>query len=436
MDSPHLTLRRGEIHRFKFEASADGMPLSFFDHPEHEMPRIRLKMLVDPRVDKPGDKYTKPPEIKVVGGSMFANYLNDKIATIAEFNGTNLLVSENQPFEISRPFAKALLSETNVTAVRVRPLEINEFGIYNAHGGFAHHRNNPPTVTIHRASFWEDYTEPNATAKAYVDGVGTISPVIANNGLLGNRWERRTQGDPTPELVVWGSGSEANASVLKTTHKVNNKTIYDHTIQIIDQGVGFEPNATMAVLHYPTEPLAMWTFDKHESLYDSNDTRFHPSPAWNRELTEGLVHYWSFDEENGTTVFDQIGDDHITVGELSENNRSVWGAKGRAIYLNSSADSITSSVSVTDQNFTLSMWLKPKSQDFATFDIGGSGLSYDHSDREYSFNSTDISRLSEPSKWSHLAFTGDGGFYVDGIKSFATAATSPAIDNRRFQWIN
>ena len=77
---------------------------------------------------------------------------------------------------------------------------------------------------------------------------------------------------------------------------------------------------------------------------------------------------WSFDEENGTTVFDQIGDDHITVGELSENNRSVWGAKGRAIYLNSSADSITSSVSVTDQNFTLSMWLKPKSQDFATFD--------------------------------------------------------------------
>ena len=194
MDSPHLTLRRGEIHRFKFEASADGMPLSFFDHPEHEMPRIRLKMLVDPRVDKPGDKYTKPPEIKVVGGSMFANYLNDKIATIAEFNGTNLLVSENQPFEISRPFAKALLSETNVTAVRVRPLEINEFGIYNAHGGFAHHRNNPPTVTIHRASFWEDYTEPNATAKAYVDGVGTISPVIANNGLLGNRWERRTQG--------------------------------------------------------------------------------------------------------------------------------------------------------------------------------------------------------------------------------------------------
>ena len=133
--------------------------------------------------------------------------------------------------------------------------------------------------------------------------------VISNNGLLGNRWERRTVGDPTPELVVWGSGAEANATVLKTTHKVGNKTIYDHTIQIIDQGAGFEPNATMAVLHYPAKPLAMWTFDKHESLYDSNDTRFYPSPAWNRELTDGLVNYWTFDEEEGTTVFDQIGDE-------------------------------------------------------------------------------------------------------------------------------
>ena len=106
----------------------------------------------------------------------------------------------------------------------------------------------------------------------------------------------------------------------------------------------------------------MWTFDKHESLYDSNDTRFYPSPAWNRELTEGLVHYWTFDEEAGTTVFDQIGDeagDHITVQELSENNRSVWGAKGRALLMDGSAINGID-MTITEANFTLSFWLKPK----------------------------------------------------------------------------
>ena len=53
------------------------------------MPRIRLKMLVRPQVDENGDNYTTPPEVKVVGGSMFANYLSNDIATIAEFNQTS-----------------------------------------------------------------------------------------------------------------------------------------------------------------------------------------------------------------------------------------------------------------------------------------------------------------------------------------------------------
>ena len=132
-----------------------------------------------------------------------------------------------------------------------------------------------------------------------------------------------------------GNGSDANASVLQTTHNVGNKTIYDHTIQIHNQGVGFEPNATMAVLHYPIGPMAMWTFDKHEGLYDSDDTRFYPSPGWNRELTDSLTH-WAFDEENGTEAADQpptgSGTTLLGLAELSDANNSHWGAKGRAVH--------------------------------------------------------------------------------------------------------
>ena len=87
---------------------------------------------------------------------------------------------------------------------------------------------------------------------------------------------------------------------------------------------GFEPNATMAVLHYPHDPMAIWTFDLHESLYDdANESRFQPSPAWDRDLNIGLVHYWTFDEENGTTLVDSVpsgnGSNITDVDELSES---------------------------------------------------------------------------------------------------------------------
>ena len=90
----------------------------------------------------------------------------------------------------------------------------------------------------------------------------------------------------------------------------------------------------MAVLHYPYEPFAMWTFDRHESLYgNATAARFQPTPGWNREILGGLQHYWNFDEENGTEITDQL--DHggaITVPELSKKAICV-GAKGRAMYL-------------------------------------------------------------------------------------------------------
>ena len=70
------------------------------------------------------------------------------------------------------------------------------------------------------------------------------------------------------------------------------------TISISNQGKGFEPNSTMAVLHYPHEPFAYWSFDRHESLFeDVSEARHQPSPAWNLEPdSQNLAHYWKLDE--------------------------------------------------------------------------------------------------------------------------------------------
>ena len=177
--------------------------------------------------------------------------------------------------------------------MKVGPTETDPFGNFLIFGGTGHSRNNPPLAYILRDSLWEDYSDPNATVEVFVDGVGTISPVTSNNGFLSQRWGRVAAGDPTPDLVVWGTGSEANASVSKVTTGRNN---HHHLITVHNQGLGYDPNGTMAVLHWPTAPLAMWTFDRHESLYDdSNNTRLQPllpgiiSSSLTRSSTTGIL---------------------------------------------------------------------------------------------------------------------------------------------------
>ena len=80
--------------------------------------------------------------------------------------------------------------------------------------------------------------------------------------------------------MVWGTGSEFNATVEPRT--INRQP--HHEIVIIDQGKEFEPNATMGMLHWPIEPFTMWTFDRHETLYDNDsNARYKPSlPGINR----------------------------------------------------------------------------------------------------------------------------------------------------------
>ena len=102
----------------------------------------------------------------------------------------------------------------------------------------------------------------------------------------------------------------------------------------------------MAVLHYPLSPFANWTFDRHESLYDEPDeARYQPSPVWNPVDTNNLLHHWTFDEENGTTIFDQVTTGSIDLNlpfNLSSVNRSQWGTKGRATRFEDDTFTLTS----------------------------------------------------------------------------------------------
>ena len=302
--APKLTVRKGEVHRFNFDNTAQKYALAFYDHPQHEASRIKLDMLVTPIVDNRGSGYIGSPDVNVSGGSAFANYLSHEVGTIEDFQ-KGLIGDPDNLLLVSRPGAKSLLQDTNVTAINIHPTTQDDSGLYIQYGGRGHDRDNLPNLSIFRSSLWEDYiNEPNASAIPYVDGVGTISPCMSY-AFLGNAWQTRSASEPLPEVVVWGTGQDANVTVTPNAVGPDSKKVYKE-ITIHDQGAGYEPNATMAVLHYPSQPLARWTFDRHESLFDDRDNaRYQASPAWNREILENLAHYWDLDEESGTTLDDK-----------------------------------------------------------------------------------------------------------------------------------
>ena len=429
--SPDLVFRRGEIHRFTLESSTDGFPLSLFRHPEHEMPKVRLNMLVTPKVDQPGENYIVPPIVNLSGGSSFSNYLTHEMGTILDYQN-GLIGNASKPLVVTRPYAKSLLFDTNVTNVRTRPVEKDSDGLHVSFGGRGYDRANAPNGYVHRTSFWEDYNETNATVQVYVDGVGTISPVDSES-FLGSIWETRASSDPlnpAPQVLVWGTGSDANATIERYVNP-NNSRPYRQVV-VHDQGIGFEPNGTMAVIHYPLSPLAMWTFDRHESLFDDeSQARFQPSPAWNENNTDDLSHYWSFDEENGTSFADQPATgsgtsvDATALGDIA--NHSVWGTKGRALDLNGSVTLTLTSAFASDSNFTLSMWLRPEAVDHS-FSVGGSNLDFDNALQTFAFGgATSTARKADANQWSHLAIvassSSSGILYVDGEGTPFTGAS-------------
>ncbi len=428
--APDLTFRRGEVHRFTFDSTTDGFPLSLFTHPEHEMPKVRLNMLVTPIVDQPGENYIVPPAVHLSGGSSFSNYLSHEIGTILDSQG-GLIGNASKPLAVTRPYAKSLLADTNVTNVRTRPVEKDVNGLYVSFGGKGYDRNNPPNGYVHRTSFWEDYNETNATIQVYVDGVGTISPVISES-VLGTIWETRAHSDPlspAPQVVVWGTGTDANVTIQEYVDPDSSDPF--RQLVIHDQGVGFEPNGSMAVIHYPLNPFAAWTFDKHESLFDDeSQARFQPSPAWNTNYTDDLSHYWSFDEENGTTFADQPATgsgtsvDATALGNIADY--SVWGTKGRAVDLDGSVDLNFTGAIASDSNFTLSMWLRPDAADHS-FSVGGSNLDFLNAGQTFSFGGVTTNRKADANQWSHIAIVASsstsGTFYVDGEGTAYMGAT-------------
>ena len=294
-----LFMRRGEVHRFYFDSSTREYPLTFIEEPENSPPRVRVNMLTDARVDiNKGDQYVRSPKVSYKLNSGFASYLsnqvgdyytmlqfinddNDTISSIEDTNGTILSVlqdlSENnrtnfdQPNLITRPYPRAIMQETNISSATVGPTTFGETG-FVTFGGRGYSFASVPTVKVRRASIWENYENADANATAKVDGVNTISPVIAEE-FLGATWKTRPGDTIIPDLKVWGSGggdlddrySEVNASIDGWTSDTGDSM---RTITILNQGKGFEPNSTMAVLHYPIEPHAYWTFDRHETLFE------------------------------------------------------------------------------------------------------------------------------------------------------------------------
>ena len=442
--APDLVLRRGEIHRFYFDNTASNFGLSFFDQPESEAPRIKINMLVTPRVDNRGAGYTEMPEVNSSETGYFSSYLSHNVGTIKDYQVLEArgetLGQQDEQFLVARPFAKILLSDTNITGVRVRPTETDDFGNFIAFGGQAHDRTNSPEVTIYRTSLWEDYNDDNASVKAYVDGVGTLSPVNATDGFLGSTWRRRGGGDPVPEVVVWGTGDEFNATVEPRT--INRQP--HHEIVILNQGLGFEPNATMGVLHYPAQPFAMWTFDKHEGMFDNSAHARHlPSPAWNKPiLPNNIIHYWSFDEETGTVIADNptSGNNARNIdltnwdpgADLSDINRSTWGVKGRALRLKATDNNVTTAAGVIPAYpFTFSAWLLPDEESPTSITLANNLLTSTHTAgaaRNFVLNTAVGNRNHAFHQWLHVAVVAvdDTNFtlYVDGLLDAANPSTT------------
>ncbi|MDG1355049.1 MAG: C-type lectin domain-containing protein, partial [Opitutales bacterium] len=293
--APELNFHRGEIHHFVFDSSMKGVDMSFLEGIENRPPEIILNMLLDARVDlTKGSGYVRNPEIYYTFGSTFSNYRTNDVGTyldmleylqehqnmtksipsielnatadgnstvldLLEYLDANSSLISFDDFNntthtnlISMPYAKALVQETGINYARVGPREINEFGDFLAYGGRGYDRNNTPVVEVRRASIWENYANSDANITAYVDGVGTISPVIATS-FLGNTWKSRPGDSISPSVVVWGSGAldtnDPNAEVNATVTNWTSGGEQMRTVSIYNQGKGFEPNSTMAVLH-------------------------------------------------------------------------------------------------------------------------------------------------------------------------------------------
>ena len=410
-----ILMNRGEIHRFELEKSSAGYPLTFFDQPDHEPPKIKLNPYFNALVEFKGDGYMTPPAITLDGGSNFNSYYSTTLTNIYEINSTAGIGPLGT--RIYKPGAKSLLSPTTINNIHVAPyLEDNETGEILQSGGYGHLRDFPPKIRVYRSSFWENYSEQNATAVAVVDGVGTINHV--------NYGGSDYPGNAKPTIVVNGAGKDFNGTSSTKNWKLDDDQVWQKGnllagFNITNQGSEFDPNSTLAVALYPTEPFLYISFDKNETLYESNTTYFNPTPAFNNTISLGLKLHWALDDNTSMTV-DSSGNENnvnLTDGTSSVDPISVWGTKNRGYALRVTDE--LSLNSILDTNYTVSCWLNSLSDSSICriFPNSGSAINFAASVLKDSINTTVFEAPLE--KWFHLACTRNGDtdtrkIYING----------------------
>ena len=186
----------------------------------------------------------------------------------------------------------------------------------------------------------------------------------------------------------------------------------------------------MAVLHYPLDPYAYWSFDRHETLFeDKEKSRYQPSPAWNREISaESLVHYWKMDENSSNQQIQDHGFggvDLLSSSDFSAGDFSQWGLLGNATLV---SGTLSATLSV-DENFTLSLWIRQPNANLTPLEVGDVTLTYDFGFDKYTFGGDmDLSPKVE-NYWTHIAIKcteKKGDLYVDGrIKQANKDITNP-----------
>ena len=433
VENKQITLNRGEIHRFTLDSTTQGKPITFFDRPDHQPAKVGLKLFFTPLIEFMGTGYLKPPKITFSGGSLFDSYYSDNLTNLYEYqNGIGSLGTL-----IRKPLAKSLLSPTEVIRIKVQPVtRDSDTNAYITFGGYGHLRDFPPGVTISRSSYWENYNESNASASAVVDGVGTIKSHDFNGSNFGG------SNYPTaPDIVMNGAGVDFNSTATirprnaeKDLFWQKGNILHSENIDILDQGKEFDPNSTLPVALYPHEPFAYWSFDENETLYESNETKFNPTPGFNDTITQGLVLYWKLD---GNKSFTKDSSGKNNNPQKTDSNGvdvepvSVWGVRNKAIKLPNTSDKLSIS-GLWDSNYTVTCWLNAleTNSTMRIFPTTGNPINFTPSMSINTFTYTPL-----PGDWFHFGCVWDGTdrhIYINGDKKISDTSTNSELEFTSF----
>ncbi len=227
---------------------------------------------------------------------------------------------------------------------------------------------------------------------------------------------------------------DANKSWLRQTTIEFRRGTNDWTQKQIDFKTGSDTAYLYVIANIWRGYGIFWVDDVALSLKNSPD---------NGSIQPGLIAYWDFDENNGTTAYDSSGNGHT--GTI---NGATWasGKLGSALQFDGMDDNVSAGSIASGTSGTMEAWIKPNSYTGSQFVMGGiRSDSADESERYIIFvrgsncpsgdwgtvvsngvsvqtacsgqvyNSTNF-----PSgAWKHIAATYNGSFisfYTDGVQ--------------------